>query len=212
MGDRSQPILSRTTTLGVATQARSGGRKTSSSSCTSPGPGPPLGEFWSCAPTMSGPLSVGVPWSCSCVSGSSKHPPGQALNYLNGREEREQQYTVFSDSKAAIARAQHDRTGPAQALAKAAISVVDSITGRGNTVTPRWTQSMQEPGGTSGLTGWPRERQRGGRGDLSQHTCWRQASPTSPERLPRQGRRPQQSGSETTPAEDVDTAPPRVEG
>ena len=63
----------------------------------------------------------------------------QALNLLNDREEREQRYTVFSDSQAAIARVQHDRTGPAQALAKAAIRAVNSITSRDSTITLRWT-------------------------------------------------------------------------
>ena len=48
-------------------------------------------------------------------------------------------YTVFLDSQAAIARVQHDRTGPAQSLAKAAIRATDDITSRGNTVTLRLT-------------------------------------------------------------------------
>ena len=71
----------------------------------------------------------------------------QALNLLSGRDEQGQRYTVFSDSQAAIARAQHDRTGPAQALAKGAIRVVDSITSRDNTVTLRWTLA---PAGVEG--------------------------------------------------------------
>ena len=63
----------------------------------------------------------------------------QAIRLLNDRGERGQQYTVFSDSQAAIAKVQHDRTGPAQALAKAAIELVSSLTNRDNTVTLRWT-------------------------------------------------------------------------
>ena len=59
----------------------------------------------------------------------------QALNLLDSRGERGQQYVVFSDSQAAIARVQHDRTGPAQALAKAAIRSVDSVRGQ------LWTQA-----------------------------------------------------------------------
>ena len=41
--------------------------------------------------------------------------------------------------QAAIAQIQHDRTGPAQALARAAITVVDELTSRGNSFTLRWT-------------------------------------------------------------------------
>ena len=63
----------------------------------------------------------------------------QAANLLCDREERGQRYTVFSDSQAAIARVQHDRIGPAHALAKAVTRAVDSITSRDNTVTLRWT-------------------------------------------------------------------------
>lgn len=62
-----------------------------------------------------------------------------ALNLLVSRDERGQRYTVFSDSQAAIARVQHDRTGSAQALAKAVIRSVDSFTCRDITVTLRWT-------------------------------------------------------------------------
>ena len=39
----------------------------------------------------------------------------QALNPLNSRDEQGQRYTIL-DSQAAIARVQHDRTGPTQAL------------------------------------------------------------------------------------------------
>ena len=52
----------------------------------------------------------------------------QAARLLNDGEEWGQQCTVFSDSQAAIARVQHDRTGPAQALAKAAIETVSNLT------------------------------------------------------------------------------------
>lgn len=62
----------------------------------------------------------------------------QAFRLLNKRGGQGQQYAVFSDSQAAIARAQHDGTGPAQALARAAIAVVDDLTSRGNPFTLRW--------------------------------------------------------------------------
>ena len=63
----------------------------------------------------------------------------QALGHLNDRDERDQQYTVFSDSQAAISRVQHDRTGPGQALAKRTIELVKNMVDRGNSVTLRWT-------------------------------------------------------------------------
>ena len=39
---------------------------------------------------------------------------GQALEEFKGRKESNREYTVFSDSQAAISRIQHDRTGPGQ--------------------------------------------------------------------------------------------------
>ena len=65
----------------------------------------------------------------------------RVVRLLDEREERGQDYTAFSDSQAAIARVQHDRTGPAQALAKAVITIVDSLTSRNNTLTVRWTSA-----------------------------------------------------------------------
>ena len=63
----------------------------------------------------------------------------RVVKLLDEREERGQGYTVFSDSQAAIARVQHDRTGSAQALAKAVIAIVDNLTSWDNTLTIRWT-------------------------------------------------------------------------
>lgn len=41
----------------------------------------------------------------------------RAIRLLNERGETRREYTVFSDAQAAIARVQHNRWGPAQALA-----------------------------------------------------------------------------------------------
>ena len=66
---------------------------------------------------------------------------GQALEELNGREERNRRYTIFSDSQAALSRVQHDRTGPGQALAIKSIATAEAITQRGNSLVLRWTPS-----------------------------------------------------------------------
>ena len=72
---------------------------------------------------------------------------GQALEELNGREEWDKRYTIFSDSQAALSRVQHDRTGPDQALAIRAIATAEAIAQRGNTIVVRWTPSHE------GITG-----------------------------------------------------------
>ena len=53
----------------------------------------------------------------------------QAVRLLNDRKERGRHYTVFSDSQAAISRVQHDRIGPARALARAAIAEANDLIG-----------------------------------------------------------------------------------
>ena len=68
---------------------------------------------------------------------------GRALRILNERDERDQRYTVFSDSQAALSRVQHDQTGPGQVLAIEAITYVRDLTDRGNTVALRWTPSHE---------------------------------------------------------------------
>ena len=68
---------------------------------------------------------------------------GRALEVLNEREEEGREYTIFSDSQAALSRILHDRTGPGQALAIRAITTAREVTGRGNTLSLRWTPSHE---------------------------------------------------------------------
>lgn len=65
----------------------------------------------------------------------------QALEILNDRDERGMHYTIFSDSQAALCRVQHDRTGPGQMQAVAAITLGEAIAGRDNSIALRWTPS-----------------------------------------------------------------------
>ena len=58
----------------------------------------------------------------------------QALEILRDRDERNTHYMVFSDSQAAISRVQHDRTGPGQIQAMAAITIGETITSGGNSI------------------------------------------------------------------------------
>ena len=68
---------------------------------------------------------------------------GQALQVLNRRGEEGREYTIFSDSQAALTRVQHDRTGPGQGLAIEAITTARAITDRGNKISLRWTPSHE---------------------------------------------------------------------
>ena len=70
-----------------------------------------------------------------------------AIRTLEERGEKRRAYTVFSDSQAATARVQHDRCGPAHALARATIAMTDSLCGRDNTLTIRWTPSHERVAG-----------------------------------------------------------------
>ena len=65
----------------------------------------------------------------------------QALEVFDDRGEENRRYTIFSGSRAALSRVQHDRTGPGQAAAIRAITIVRAMVDRGNTVTLRWTPS-----------------------------------------------------------------------
>ena len=67
----------------------------------------------------------------------------RAVRLFNGRSERGQEYTIFSDSQAAVTRVQHDRCGPAQALAKATISMTKDLCARDNILTIRWTPAHE---------------------------------------------------------------------
>ena len=80
-----------------------------------------------------------------------------------------------SDSQAALSRVQHDRTGPGQTLAVKAITTVREITGRGNTLTLRWTPSHE---GVSGNERADREAKAAAEGerDTADHDYLRQAS------------------------------------
>ena len=71
----------------------------------------------------------------------------RAVDLLNQRGEREQRYTIFSDSQAAIFRVQHEECGPAQALARLTIEASHQLWARGNEVTIRWTPSHQKVAG-----------------------------------------------------------------
>ena len=64
----------------------------------------------------------------------------RAARLLNERGESGRNYTVSSDAQQR-SRVQHDRCGPAQALARAVISTTDDLYDRGNTLSARWTPS-----------------------------------------------------------------------
>ena len=59
----------------------------------------------------------------------------EAIRLLNDRGETDASYTVFSDSQAAIFRLLHEECGPAQALARAAITASQELRARGSDIT-----------------------------------------------------------------------------
>ena len=67
----------------------------------------------------------------------------RATRLLDERGERGRSYTVLSDSQAAISRVQHDRCGPAQALARAVIATGDNLASQDSTLAIRWTPAHE---------------------------------------------------------------------
>ena len=67
----------------------------------------------------------------------------RAAGLLNERSKSGRDYTIFSDSQAAIL-IQHHRCRPAQALEEAVIAVTDGLDRRGCTLTTQWTPSHEE--------------------------------------------------------------------
>ena len=62
----------------------------------------------------------------------------QAMRILDRQQAIGQQYTIFSDSQAAIQHIRTDTMGPGQQWARAAMEVHACLTARGNEVTIRW--------------------------------------------------------------------------
>ena len=94
----------------------------------------------------------------------------QAVKTFNAKGDEKQNYTVFSDSQAAIFRVRHDDCGPAQALARAVVDFSYELQQRGNSITIRWTPSHGESKAASELTRWPREQRRVGAAEHLQST------------------------------------------
>ena len=88
----------------------------------------------------------------------------RAARPMNGRGERGRDYTIFSDSQAAISRVQHGRCGPAQALARATIAMTNELCGRDNILTIRWIPSHEGVEGNEQADEAARLAAEGGRG------------------------------------------------
>ena len=80
-----------------------------------------------------------------CLGGGHEAYDGElaALVYglviLHGRGQERADYTIFTDSTAAMRRLEGDAPGPGQEMAIRAIEIADRIVRRGNTITIRWT-------------------------------------------------------------------------
>ena len=62
-----------------------------------------------------------------------------ALVHLHGRGQEGHDYTIFTDSVAAMRRVMGDAPGPGQDIAIRAIEVAERLVQKGNTITIRWT-------------------------------------------------------------------------
>ena len=62
-----------------------------------------------------------------------------ALVHLHGRGQSGRDYTIFTDSVAAMRRMTGDAPGPGQEIAIRAIEIADLLTEKGNTIAVRWT-------------------------------------------------------------------------
>ena len=62
-----------------------------------------------------------------------------SLLLLSRREERGQDFALFTDSQAAMRRMAGDAPGPGQQIAIGAIGLAQRLIAQGNTVTLRWT-------------------------------------------------------------------------
>ena len=82
------------------------------------------------------------------------HQYSHAVRLLNERGEFGRDYTIFSDSQAAVAQVQHTGCGPAQALARAAADFSYELRSRGNSVTVRWTPTRQGVKGNEHADAW----------------------------------------------------------
>ena len=122
----------------------------------------------------------------------------RAVRLLDERKKRGQDYVVFSDSQAAVARVQHDKTGPAQALAKAVIATVDGLVDRGNTLTIRWTPAHKGVEGNEQADEAAKAAAEGRRERAEPAYLLEASLSHSPGRLQRQGRRPPRSGYAAT--------------
>ena len=81
----------------------------------------------------------------------------RAAKILDERGEEGQDYTILSDSTAALERAASDRMGPGQRFAVAIMEIHDRLAGRGNTLTLRWVPSHQGVEGNETADEWANE-------------------------------------------------------
>ena len=118
----------------------------------------------------------------------------QALRLFDARNKSDAAYTVFSDSTAALSRAQTDRAGRGQAFTRATNELAET----GGTRELDCTAMDASPRGSGGQRGGGRVCKGGGRVCVGRgrRRCLRgPASPTWPERRPRKGPSARETGS-----------------
>jgi ribonuclease HI len=96
----------------------------------------------------------------------------QALRVFEERSESGHEFTIFSDSTAAIRRMRSDSLGPGQQWARAGIEVGSRITARGNTINIRWVPSHQKVEGNEKADEFAKEAAQGQSQSLPDEIRW----------------------------------------
>ena len=81
----------------------------------------------------------------------------QATQIVEERGEEGEDYTILTDSTAALERAASDKMGPGQRFAVAIMEVHDRLASRGNTLTLRWVPGHPGVEGNETANEWANE-------------------------------------------------------
>jgi ribonuclease HI len=97
----------------------------------------------------------------------------KAAQRFNGRQHQNENYTIFTDSQAAILRCKNDAFGPGQHLAKLFIQETEALADRGCTTEVRWVPSHVDVAGNEAADKMAKEAANNSRKPSQKHTPFR---------------------------------------